>query len=135
MANPAKVADPRSPLRSMQAKDDYDHAVFVHTARGERAFVMDLLGRGRYQGQWVPKADLRQFASRFATASGSPYCAVVERGQESSTERLRRKLREVVKGLRAEVATATAAVSTARGSGAPGRRRRHRGAASMTGGE
>ena len=62
----------------MQAKDDYDHAVFVHAARGERAFVMDPLGRGRYQGQWVPKADLRQFASPFTTASGSPYCAVVE---------------------------------------------------------
>ena len=53
--NPVKVTDPESPLRSMQAKDDYEHAVFVHTARGERAFVMDPLGRGSYQGQWVPK--------------------------------------------------------------------------------
>ena len=44
---------------------------------------MDPLGRGRYQGQWVPKADLRQFASRFTTASGSPYCAVVKRGEQS----------------------------------------------------
>jgi hypothetical protein len=92
--NPAKVADKSSPLRSMQAKDDYDHAVFIHTARGERAFVMDPLGRGRYQGQWVPKADLRQFASRFATAAGSPYCAVVKRGQQSSVERVRRQVRE-----------------------------------------
>ena len=78
----------------MQAKDDYDHAVFVHAARGERAFVMDPLGRGRYQGQWVPKADLRQFASRFTTSLGSPYCAVVKRGQESSVERVRRASRE-----------------------------------------
>ena len=85
---------PKSPLRSMQAKDDYDHAVFVHAASGERAFVMDPLGRGRYQGQWVPKADLRQFASRFTTASGSPYCAVVKRGQQSSVERLRHQTRE-----------------------------------------
>ena len=45
--NPVKVSDRSSPLRSMQAKDDYDHAVFVHTAKGERAFVMDPLGRGR----------------------------------------------------------------------------------------
>ena len=51
--NPSNVTDPSCPIRSMQAKDDYDHAVFVHTARGDRAFVMDPLGRGRYQGQWV----------------------------------------------------------------------------------
>jgi hypothetical protein len=92
--NPIQVQGPRSPLRSMQARDDYDHAVFVHAARGERAFVMDPLGRGRYQGQWVQKADLRQFASRFTTASGSPYCAVVRRGQESRVERVRRATRE-----------------------------------------
>jgi hypothetical protein len=92
--NPVKVSDPRSPLRSMQVRDDDDHAVFVHAARGERAFVMDPLGRGRYQGHWVPKADLRQFASRFNTASGSPYCAVVKRGQESQVERVRRTARE-----------------------------------------
>ena len=98
----------------MQAKDDYDHAVFVHAARGERAFVMDPLGRGRYQGQWVPKADLRQFASRFATVSGSPYCAVVRRGQESSVERVRRQLQEQTRSLRAELAMARATITTAR---------------------
>jgi hypothetical protein len=92
--NPNRVADMSSPLRSMQAKDDYDHAVFGHTARGERAFVLDQLGRGRYQGQWVSKADLRQFASRFTTASGSPYCAVVKRGEQSRVERVRRATRE-----------------------------------------
>jgi hypothetical protein len=92
--NPSRVTDARSPLRSMQRKDDYDHAVFVHAARGERAFVMDPLGRGRYHGAWVPKEDLRQFASRFTTPSGSPYCAVVKRGQESRVERVRRATRE-----------------------------------------
>ena len=55
---------------------------------------MDPLGRGRYQGQWVPKADVRQFASRFTTPSGSPCCAVVKRGQESRVERVRRATRE-----------------------------------------
>jgi len=92
--NPIRVADPRSPLRSLQAKDDYDHAVFMHAARGERAFVMDPLGCGSYQGQWVPKTDLRQFASRFVTSSGSPYCAVVTRGEQSRVERVRRATRE-----------------------------------------
>jgi hypothetical protein len=92
--NPVRVEDPKSPLRSKQAKDDYDHAVFVHAAKGEQGFVMDPLGRGRYEGQWVSKADLRQFASRFTTASGSPYCAVVKRGEQSSLERVRRATRE-----------------------------------------
>jgi hypothetical protein len=92
--NPIKVRDALTPLRSMQAKDDYDHAVFVHAAGAERAYVMDPLDRGRYQGQWVPKVDLRQFASRFATAAGSPYCAVVRRGEQSRVERVRRATRE-----------------------------------------
>ena len=69
-------------------------AIFVHAARGERAFVMDPLGRGRYQGEWVPKADLRQYASRFTTSSGSPYCAVVKRGEQSRIEQARRTTRE-----------------------------------------
>jgi hypothetical protein len=92
--NPSRVEDPKSPLRSMQANDDYDHAVFVHTVRGERAIVMDPLGRGRYQGQWVPRDDLCQFASRFTTTTGSPYCAVVKRGDQSEVERVRRSTRE-----------------------------------------
>jgi hypothetical protein len=92
--NPSKVSDPKSPLRSMQARDDYDHAVFIHTARGERAFVMDPLGRGRYQGQWISEVDLHQFASRFSSASGSPYCAVVKRGEQSRVAQVRRATRE-----------------------------------------
>ncbi len=112
--NPIKVADPSSPLRSMQAKDDYDHAIFVHTARGDRAFVMDPLGRGRNQGQWVPRVDLRQFASRFTTATGSPYCAVVKRGQQSSVERLRREMRDQTQSVCNELATAKATITTAR---------------------
>jgi hypothetical protein len=77
----------------MQAQDDHDHAIFVHAARGERAFVMDPLGRGRYQGRWVPKEDLCQFASRSTTTTGSLYCAVVKRGQQSGVERVRREMR------------------------------------------
>jgi hypothetical protein len=98
----------------MQVNDDYDHALSVHTARGEQAFVMYPLGRAHYQGEWAEKVDLRQFASRFTTASGSPYCAVVKRGQQSSVERLRRHVREQTRDLRADLATARAAVTTAR---------------------
>jgi hypothetical protein len=39
--NPSKVKDAASPLHSMQANSDYDHAIFVHAAGLERAFVMD----------------------------------------------------------------------------------------------
>jgi hypothetical protein len=75
---------------------------------------MDPLGRGRYQGQWVPRADVRQFASRFSTSSGSPYCAVVKRGQQSSVEWVRRELHDQTRDLRAELATARSAVTSAR---------------------
>jgi hypothetical protein len=92
----------------MQVRDDDDHAVFVHAARGERAFVMDPLGRGSYGGRWVPREDLSQFASAFTTASGSPYCAVVKRGARSRVERLRQTLA-------ARLATVQAELGTARG--------------------
>jgi len=130
--NPSKVTDPRSPLRSMQANDDYDHAVFVHVARGERAFVMDPLGRGRYQGAWVSKAELSQFASRFMTSSGSPYCAVAKRGQESSLERLRRQMGERMRSLRTELAM-TGCRHDRPVTGPAGRRQGHRGGAPMMG--
>jgi hypothetical protein len=112
--NPIKVSDTKSPLRSMQANDDFDHAVFVHIARGERAFVMDPLGRGGYQGAWVPQVDLRQFASRFRTSSGSPYCAVVKRGEQSRVEHVRREMRQATRSLRLELTTVRASVATAR---------------------
>jgi hypothetical protein len=79
------------------------------------AAIAALLGRSTvmYQSS-LPKADLRQFASRFTTASGSPHCAVVKRGEQSRVERLRRQMRERTRSLRAELATAKAAVTTAR---------------------
>jgi len=48
------------------------------------------------------------------TTSGSPYCAVVKRGEQSRVERLRRQMREQTRRLRSELATARAAVTTAR---------------------
>ena len=112
--NPIKVKDPSSPLRSMQGNDDYDHAVFLHLARADKAFVMDPLGQGGYRGRWVPKDDLRQFASRFVTDSGSPYVAMVRRGHQSSVALLRRKLTAQLKTVQAELATAEADIATAR---------------------
>jgi hypothetical protein len=67
----------------------------------------------------VPKADLRQYASRFATSSGSPYCVVVKRSAESSVERLRRQDREPTRDLRAELVTAKGAIASARGQKQP----------------
>ena len=95
---------------------------------------MDPLGRGRYQGQWVPKADLRQFASRFTTASGSPYCAVVKRGEQSSVERLRRQMREQTRSLRDRARHGQGRDHDRPGTGAAGRGQGHRGGAPMKGG-
>jgi hypothetical protein len=112
--NPSKVVDASSPLRSMQADDGYDHAIFLHTARQDAAFVMDPLGRGAYQGRWVAKDDLRQFASRFVTPSGSPYVAMVRRGQQSSKALMRRTLTDQLRAVQAELTTARAGIATAR---------------------
>jgi len=90
--NPSRVKDAKSPLRSMQANDDYDHAIFLHSAQPDRAFVMDPLGRGSYEGQWVAREDLRQFASRYTAANGSPYLAMVWRGYFSTNAKLRRSI-------------------------------------------
>ena len=79
--NPIKVADPKSPLRSMQAKDDYDHAIFVHehAVSGPSSWTPSVVVGTRASGS-RNRTKLRQFASQFSTASGSPYCAVVRRG-------------------------------------------------------
>ena len=92
--NPSRVADRRSPLRSMQAKDDYDHAVFIHAAQGDRAFVMDPLGRGRYQGRGSRRPTCASSPRASRPPRVRPYCAVVKRGQESRVERVRRATRE-----------------------------------------
>jgi hypothetical protein len=112
--NPIGVEDPSSPLRSMEGDDDYDHAIFLHTARPDKAFVMDPLGRGGYQGPWVAKEELRQFASRFVTPSGSPYVAMVRRGQQSNVALLRRTLTDQLRAVQAELAAARAGIATAR---------------------
>ena len=112
--NPIKVKDPASPLRSMQADDDYDHAIFLHTAGPDRAFVMDPLGRGSYDGSWVPKDDLRQFASRFTSTSGTPAVALVRRGQQSSIARQRRTLATQLQVVQTELDAAKAHLATVR---------------------
>jgi hypothetical protein len=106
--NPAKVSEPKSPLRSMQGNDDYDtpSSSTPHGVSGSSSWTPS--GGAANQGQWVPKADLRQFAARFATSWGSPYFAVVKRGQESRVERVRRATREQTRSLRTELATARA---------------------------
>jgi hypothetical protein len=112
--NPIKVKDPASPPRSMQANDDYDHAIFLHGAGPKSALVLDPLGRRAHDGRWVAEEDLRQFASRFVTADGSPAVAMVRRGHESSIARLRRTLTAQPQATQTELDTAKAAIGTAR---------------------
>ncbi len=112
--NPVKVADPKSPLRSMQVKDDYDHAVFVHTARasGPSSWTRSVVAATRANGsrRWTCASSRRgsrpPLARRTARSSSE--------AQESSVERLRREMRERARSLRTELATAKAAVTTAR---------------------
>lgn len=64
--NPADVRKPASPLRRWTHDDDFGHCIRVGPSRQRagrsEAWVMDPLGEGRYKGQWVGRAQLRQFA-------------------------------------------------------------------------
>ena len=54
--NPSSVKDPSSPLRSMQAKDDYDHAIFVHVARVSAPSSWTRSGAGGTKGAGFPRS-------------------------------------------------------------------------------
>jgi hypothetical protein len=66
LGNPSDVKDESSPLRRWTNNDDFGHAIYAdHAKKGEDGsvsiFIMDPLGRGNYEGQYVSASDVRQF--------------------------------------------------------------------------
>jgi hypothetical protein len=98
--NPSRIPNQQSFLRTAQGNDDYDHSILVVRSREDAGLVMDPLRPWTAKPRWVPKAELRQFASRFRTAQGEPYYAIVKRGAQGP---LGRALQEV-KRLRDQLA-------------------------------
>jgi hypothetical protein len=91
IGNPIRVSDRSSPLRTKQTNDDYRHCVFVLFAEQARCWLMDPLGHGDYEGEWLPIQHLRAFAGEFGTPHDRG-CAIVKRGAQSREARTARRL-------------------------------------------
>ncbi len=85
--NPSRITNMRSFLRTAQGDDDYDHSILVIRARQDAALVDDPLRPARSRPRWVPREELRQFASRFHTPAGLPFYAIVRRGSRTTLYR------------------------------------------------
>lgn len=83
IGNPKGINNPNSFLRTAQGNDDYDHAILLVRALTDKALIMDPLRPPSSKPRWVPKAEVRQFASKFTNA-GVPGHAIVLRGKESA---------------------------------------------------
>lgn len=80
MGNPALVDNANSRLRRWTNSDDFGHAIYAdHAIKSGgivKVFIMDPLGRGEYDGEYVPENELKQFTwtygAGFVKASGFP---------------------------------------------------------------
>lgn len=110
MGNPANVQNQNSKLRRWTNDDNFGHAIWVDRARktigGEiEFFVMDPLGRGGYNGEWVPEIELRQFTWLVA-GSDWRYITLFKRGGWSSFSRKHSELKEQIEKLKQDVVEA-----------------------------
>lgn len=87
MGNPSLVTNPNSKLRRWTISDNFGHAIWVDRARknGDSVeyYVMDPLGRGPYDGEWVPGNELEEFTWTYNASEGSRYITAFERGSWS----------------------------------------------------
>lgn len=131
LGNPSAVKNATSPLRDVQASDDYDHAIAVMDGRTADARVFNALRRKQdgYNGERISWVDLKQFTEsekrdpktgKMDRQFGSPDaigCAVALIGDETEAARLGRAtakvigtLRDAVKDARAEVTAASSII-------------------------
>ena len=112
--NPIKVRTPRARCARCRRRTTTTtpSSSTPHAVSGPSSWTRSVAADTRASGsrRWTCASSPRAFT----TASGSPYCAVVKRGHQSSVERLRRETSEQTRGLQTELATAKAAVTTAR---------------------
>ena len=83
--NPSGAPD-GSPLRRWTTNDDFGHFIFLDRADSRGIFVMDPLGRGAYDGEWVPPWHVRAYAK-----DGVVNIITVKRGSETAEARTRRR--------------------------------------------
>jgi hypothetical protein len=106
MGNPSLVSNQNSKLRRWTINDDFGHAIWVDRARksstGEVEFlVMDPLGRGTYDGDWVPEDELKEFT--WIYAGSYVYVTLFKRGAWNAEARATESLSNKVNELEAEI--------------------------------
>lgn len=110
MGNPSLVQNESSKLRRWTISDNFGHAIWVDRARkaanGVVEFlVMDPLGRGIYDGDWVPENELKEFTWPY---NGSfVYVTLFKRGAWNMEARGTDALRNKVEDLSTQVDTLT----------------------------
>lgn len=107
MGNPSLVTNPNSKLRRWTNNDNFGHAIWVDRARKNAEqvefYVMDPLGRGDYDGEWVPENELEEFTWTYNASDNSRYITVFERGDWSILAENKAKLLREIDDLNAEI--------------------------------
>lgn len=126
MGNPNNVEDTGSKLRRWTISDNFGHAIWVDRARKAvdgsiEFYVMDPLGRGSYNGDWVPEIDLKQFTWTLTSNASLRYITLFKRGGwakvslkiyelNDTIDKLRKSLEDVTKARDAAILLRNAAL-------------------------
>lgn len=112
--NPINVKNVNSKLRRWTNNDRYDHAIYADRARKNAdgttdIFIMDPLGRGDYDGEWVPAVDVKQFTG---VQDGYVKANMFERGEWSAENLANANLKEALSITKRKLAASNASVAT-----------------------
>lgn len=109
MGNPALVTNKNSGLRRWTNNDNFGHAIWVDRARETASgtyefYVMDPLGSGSYDGEWIAEEDLSEFTWFYNKEKSWRYITLFERGAWNiaarSSKTANKKLAECQKKLK-----------------------------------
>ena len=102
--NPQDVTDPKSKLRRWTTNDRFAHVIYLDRTGngGTEAYVMDPLGHGDYDGEWVPSLQVRQFVGKDGPVVK---VAMFERGSQSSLAIAQRTAADKLRDVRSDLAS------------------------------
>ena len=100
--NPQDVTDPKSKLRRWTTNDRFAHVIYLDRTSDKGIYVMDPLGSGAYDGEFVPTAEVRQFVGKEGDVV---HVAMFERGSQSSLAIARRTAADKLRDVRADLAS------------------------------
>jgi hypothetical protein len=105
LGNPSQINNTSSALRRWTNSDDFGHAVLFERASDSHIFVMDPLGSGEYDGQWVPIAEVSQYLWRFKGNDGQTYvkASLFKKGAWSEAALDTENLRDTLSRVRLQV--------------------------------